>query len=315
MKSEHRRELHANELEKLATALGKFFEQHGKKVLAGLAGAAVIAGVAYFVVSRWGRGEERATEQLNLVFLPVKDRSAAGPLRIPQPSAESFLSIADNPDWANSTLSVLARLRGAELELQEALELYFTDRRAGQSELKKVQENFQQILQHEDLPNWVRERTLYGLAVTTESLSDGETAAAITAYRKLLKEFPDTPFKEVAEQRIRALHWEPVKEFYAFLATEERRPADRPSPTDLRKKRLQQIHGGRIISEHERPVELPRLPPLLDLDWTTVPQKSPGGKTGGPALPFPPQPEKPDKKSGGKEPARKTPAKSTSPAP
>jgi len=293
MKSEHRRELHANELEKLAETIGKFFERHGMKVLLGLIAAIAMGVGAYWIISRWNRDEVLATSQLNRIYLPSADPSAPNTIQIPEPTAESFLTIADDANLAGTKTASLARLRAADLQLQQGIQLYFENRDAGLEELKAARENYQRVLDADDLPNWARERARYGFAVATETMSNGDTSDALAAYQELLSAFPESIYQPIAEERIRALQREDTKEFYAFLSAQDRRFEDLETPEERRRKKLRQIHGGRTVSEAEKPVELPRIPAPLQLNLdessgTTQP-KTPAIQNGPKTTPNRPQ--------------------------
>lgn len=298
MKSEHRRELHANELEKIAEALGKFFEKHGGKVLVGVVIAAAAGiGIYWYVNSR---GNERASGTQSLMTAS---------------SAEDYLSrVADDPDLQSQPLGLAARLVAAQMQLQSGIELYGTSSVAARDELKKAKKNFDEVLASDKIKHELRERALYLRAVAVESLSDGDTSEAVAAYKELLTEFPNSAYKELAETRIKQLEQEPVKEFYAFLATADRKPRDRKRPTDLQGSGLPPGHPpvpgmpgtSRSKTRVDRTVEpdlrLPPAPPLLRMDLERPPKaggKKEGKKRSG-AAPFPPAPAEAKKAPGKK---------------
>jgi hypothetical protein len=172
----------------------------------------------------------------------------------------------------------MARLKASELLLAEGIRQYFTSRKAGIDELKRARDNFTKVLdaKGDDLSNQAKERALYGLAICTEAMSSGETREAIQAYETLLKEFPETNFKAMAENRIAALKTNGAQEFYAFLSSSDRKPHDIEQPSDT-------INGIKLPAGHvpvttptEKSIELPRIPSLLSRDLgpdTTTPKK------------------------------------------
>jgi hypothetical protein len=284
MKSEHRRELHANELSRVTEHIGKFFEKHGSKVLIGLI-AALAAGIAaWWFVSNRGKGLEQGTFQLVDASTP-----------------EKYANVADLPELSGTKLAPIARLRSAELLLNDAIARYFTAMRAGMDDLKDAKKRFDEVLEAGKLPNWARERALYGRAVAVEAMWDGKSDEPEKAYKKLLTEFPDTGYKPLVEQRMKSLKNPQMKQFYAYISTEERKASDIGLPRDFGSGRgLPPNHPP--ITLPERPVELPRIPDTLGLDedaakpfpGKTGGKASPGKKAAGPALKFP---EKTDPKS------------------
>lgn len=297
MKSEHRHELNANELEKVTENIGKFFEQHGMKVLIGLSAAILVGVGVYFLVNMGADVEEAASTQL-----------------VNAENTDDYLAIADNRDYNNLNVQAYARLVGSERQLNDAIELYFTRQEGGLDDFKKIHENFSLVAGASGLPPAAKERALWGLAVCTECMSDGDTSAAVAALEEFLKEFPKSKYKSMAEESIKRLKTDGTKEFYVFLSSTDRKPADIEQPTDIMKK-LQKIPGHESMIgsgfSGEKPVELPVIPRALTQDlepeapaFPTLPKKT-DGKTkktddnSGPAL----------KKFPSKTPAKASPAK------
>lgn len=285
MKSEHRRELHANELERLTEGIGKFFEKHGSKVLIGLLAAVAIGVGVWWFLSTRGKGLEEGTRSLAVAS-----------------TAENYQLVADMPELAGTKLAPVSRLVAAELELRDAIARYFTSRKAGLADLKDVEKQFNEVLQSGKLPNWARERALYGKAVCLETMWDGKSDAPAKAYNELLKEFPDTAYKPLVERRLKALKSSQEESFYAYFSSADRKTGDLGMPRDFPGRTgLPPNHPP--ITLPERPVELPRIPDTLDLDEDTAkpfPKETNDGKG-------PPFPSGPKKKSG---PKLKSPAKS-----
>lgn len=257
MKSEHRRDLHANELEKLTETVGKFFEQHGSKVLMGI-GAAIVIGIGAYFAMNWG--SETAEEASGQVY----NAEAAG----------DFLRVADDPDFKGLPLKTYARLVAAEQQLIDAQELYIVERDGGLKDLKEVKQNFETVLAAKGLTSDAKERAMLGLARCLETMCDGDTSAAVTAYEDFLKEFPDTKWKKITEDRIAALKTTRAKELYAFLATSDRKPGDRKLPADI--ERLRKIRGHEsLVPGGEKPVELPPIPRRLRTDLNSDSEAKP----------------------------------------
>ena len=307
MKSEHRRELHANELEKLTENIGKFFERYGSKILIGLV-VAVAIGVAVFFYLR-SRGE--AYKEGSRRLLNAQD-------------SESLLNVALDEDLEGEPMAVMARLMGAERQLADANQMRSRSSKAALKEMDKAKENFLIVLDADDLSANARERALYGVASVLEALSKEDTSSAIDAYKKLLKEFPQSLYKSVAEYKIKSLKRDDVKQLMAYLAQVETKPEDRKVPKDTISKTAK-----RKEPPVEEPITLPRIPNRLRMlrkivNPFPVKKTSPDGKTpakakkprnaaSSKALKFPEKTAPPKKTTS--PPAKKKPAAGKKPAP
>lgn len=216
MKSEHRHELQTNELGKLATHVGQWFQKYGRHVLIGLAAVLVLA-VAGGVFSSHVRSEKQRAWD---AFYKAQNGQ----------DSVTLTDVAEN--FSGSAVAAWAQLRQAEQDLRTGIRLSFTDRNGAISDLKTAQEGFNSILTSESTPENVRERALNGLARCLETTSDGNTEPAIEAYRKLLIEFPDSVFKESAQKRIDALETGASQEFYAWFHKQNPKPEDLQKPQD-----------------------------------------------------------------------------------
>jgi hypothetical protein len=145
-------------------------------------------------------------------------------------NAKEFGDIADA--YESYDVGAWARLSEGERYLDSGLALMFTDRSAGLGDLEKADEAFQKVLHSASAPTPVRERALWGLAKSTETQSDADTAKAIKAYEALLTQFPKSTYKASAEERIEALKSDSAKEFYAWFHKQKPKPADRSKPQD-----------------------------------------------------------------------------------
>jgi hypothetical protein len=95
--------------------------------------------------------------------------------------------------------------------------------------MKKARDAFQTVVDDRKAPAEVRERGLIGLGRALESISDGNEADALKAYESLVKEFPDSVYREDALGRIAALSKGSGQEFYAWFAK-----YPRPKTADIR---------------------------------------------------------------------------------
>ena len=116
-------------------------------------------------------------------------------------SAEDFANIADK--YPGTQVAAWAMLREGELHLGTGMRLTFTDRASGVSDLKKAREAFEKLVNDDSVPADVKERALFGLGRTLETLSDKNTEEAIAAYQKLITEYAYSAYKNSAEARLR----------------------------------------------------------------------------------------------------------------
>jgi hypothetical protein len=212
MKSEHRHELAENDLSKLLGRWAEKFEEHSNTILSVFVVLALIAAAAiYWTRSSWNQRESGWTQLV----------ASSNP--------QDFESVADA--FSGTPVAEWARLRAASGFLRDGIERSVSDRSVSNELLQKARSTFESLTDEGTNPA-VREQALNGLAVTLESLSDGDTQAAIAAYQKLLTEFPETRFKTFAEDRIEALKTGRVQEFYAWFRKQNPEPPDRPLPQD-----------------------------------------------------------------------------------
>ena len=267
MKSEHRHELKTNELGKLAGQMAPFFETYGNRLLTGLVAVSVVAAAVIY----WQRTSRGAAEAGWTML------SAAN-------SPDKYAEVADK--FPGTVVGAWARLSEAESRLESGVQLSFTDRSASVSDLNAAKKSFETLLEQPKLPPAVRERGLFGLARTLESLSDGDTQAAIKAYERLLKEFPETDYRQIAERQIAILKTGRGQEFYAWFYKQNPKPPDRGRPRDggptgaLPPGHPPLTSGGTPSSPPVKSAPLGGEPPPPPVAEQTVPQPS--------AAPFPP---------------------------
>lgn len=225
MKSEHRHELKTNELERIASEFGHatehFLHQYRNQLIVAVVAVVIAAVGLLFWRNAAGAGDRQGWRAL------ADARSAA-----------DFATVADK--YPGTKVAAWARLQEAEAELYSGVQMMFTNRDAGNSELKKSRENFDKLIADRSTPQDALERARFGLARCLEALPTDKTAPpskindpAIEAYERLLKEFPDTIYKPVAESRIAALRTATAQDFYAWFEVQNPKPADREMPKDL----------------------------------------------------------------------------------
>lgn len=216
MKSEHRHELQTNDLSKLFVQAGEFLQKNRQPLL--IATITIVVLVAAYAVYSSRVGTDSAESWTRLASAQ---------------SAEAFANVAD--DFEGTTAGAWARLRESELNLQQGIPLAFTNR-PGEineiSELKQAKRGFDKLLNDSSVPAAVRERALMGMARYLETTCDGNTEAAIRAYKQYVSEFQNSSQRPLAEKRIEALETQSAKDFYAWFYKQHPKPADRAKPQD-----------------------------------------------------------------------------------
>ena len=266
-----------------------WLEQYGTTIIYGVAAVLAVSAVGVYVARR---PPATAAESSGLLMAS---------------SVEDYQTVADSaPD---SPIGIVARLRQAELSLDEAAGQLFTDREKGVKTLDNAARTFENLADRKDLNSVLRERVLAGVARVLECRCDGTDATvkpAIEAWEKLLKEYPDSKmFKDIAESRVKTLKSDNSKAFYAWFHTQNPKASD-----DL-------------LLPQDGPGKVPDVPKIDIPDFTTPAAPAEGAKTEGaktetPAAPAegtPAAEEKPAPAEGTPAPAEGTPAPEAKPAP
>ncbi|MBI5759352.1 MAG: hypothetical protein HZA46_12610 [Planctomycetales bacterium] len=215
MDSKHRHELQTNDLGKLTDKVGQTLDKNANQILGVVCVASLIlAGVIYWV---------RTTNA---------QQSAAWTDIASHRTADDLKEVAERYDGTSA--AAWAKLQEGERRLAEGIPLMFTDRESGVKELGKAKGAFESLVNRTGVAAVVRERALFGLARCLESQSDGEKTLgdAIAKYESLVKEFPDSPHKEIAEKRVVLLKSDGAKEFYAWFSKENPKPLPPAKPSD-----------------------------------------------------------------------------------
>ncbi|MBI1314680.1 hypothetical protein GC176_25590 [bacterium] len=234
-------ELHDTELGLATVHATESLEKHMKAfIVGGIAVIVVIAGI--IAVASSGRGA-----------------SEAGWSRFAEASSASdFANVAS--DFPGTEVAIWARLREAEIQLGESIQLQFTDRAAANSQLKKSGDAFDSVIEKAASLPEAKERALLGKARVLEATSDGDLSKAIDAYKVFAQGFPQSVWAEQVNARIKTLESRDASEFYAWFSKQNPRPEDRPNPRD-----------GLPPGHPEIPVTLPPIPDeLVPADWSEI---------------------------------------------
>ncbi|WP_166831374.1 hypothetical protein [Thalassoroseus pseudoceratinae] len=211
-----------SELERWGKAVMAWLEKNGMQLAIGLAVVAVIAAIGIF----WSRSA-------------AATKAARWEPMITANDAERFAEISD--EFSGTVVADWARLKESQRALAEGIQLSMTDREGSIAELTRAREVLEGLLK-DDISDIIRERALYALGNTMETLAgvnvgeDGENVdgvePAIEVYQRLVQTFPNSVFFEPAQKRIAALKSPDTQEFYAWYKKQDPSPADREGPND-----------------------------------------------------------------------------------
>lgn len=213
MKSEERHELQANELGKLADRSAAALQQHSNRIVTIVCGVIIVAAA----IVAWMRYQSSAA-------------TAAWTALLSSQTPEAYAETATL--FKGTSVAGWATLQAADEHLSQGVRMMFSDRDAALSELKKAQQKYEELSNQSGLEPVVRERALFGMARAQESTSGSDLQSALGTYEKLLSEFPNTVYKEVAEERIGALKTADAQNFYAWFAKQNPKPAEPKKPAD-----------------------------------------------------------------------------------
>lgn len=219
MKSEHRHDLQTNDLGKLMVQAEPFVEKYGAKIAVAV-GAVIVVVLGYLGWSA-SRSEQEAEGWTRLAACT---------------STADFEMVAE--EYPGTKVGQWALVHAAESRLQSGIRNSFTDRSAGDRDLKEAKDQFQQLLDSGSTLSEIRERALFGMARTEESMSDGDLKTSIELYQKLIQEYPESIFRQLAEQRVKPVEGEKVavleqedtKKFYKWFHEQNPKPGDRQRP-------------------------------------------------------------------------------------
>lgn len=259
---------HETELEKLGLAAAQsatgFWEKHGNTTLIAISVVCLIASpIVYYTRSHYFT-EQSAWTQL----FSAKDATEKGDL-------------ADR--YPNSTAAAWGLLQAGELRLSNGLTQMFTNRESAVIEIKKGIDAFEKILNGPyKAPSAVRERAMFGLARGQEMLSEGDCSNAVKTYEALVKQYSDSPYKAVAEERAKTLSQDKMQAFYAWFGKQNPKPSPMGGPND----RGFDPHGSRPSGGRST---LPDLESgiLGSGDGLIVPSAPGSNGSGGPSLTVP----------------------------
>jgi len=226
MKAEERHRLHENELHRLTEHARErsrpFFEQYGTTLLLALAAVLVVIAAIVWWTKSSDAGAAAGWQDLSAAF------------RKPSQTAEDFANVAEL--YPGTTAAAWAKLNEGEAHLQSGVESLFTDKDGAVRDLEDAQAAFEAALDAKLNDAQLRVRALYGLARTLEATSDGNLKPALDRYEEIVRQYPDTVYEGLAQERIDALQSSDAKSFYAWFSKQKPAPKDalsRPADSGL----------------------------------------------------------------------------------
>ncbi|HEX6987010.1 MAG TPA: tetratricopeptide repeat protein, partial [Planctomycetaceae bacterium] len=245
MKAEERHRLQENDLRRLTEHARErtrpFFDRYGTTLLLALAAVLVIAAVGIWWSKTRGADQSESWSALAAAF------------RQPDVTAKHFRDVADN--YPGTKAAVWARLYEGESHLDSGIQSLFSDREGAARDLEDARAAFDAVLEEtatldeEDRPE-LTVRALYGLARTLEASSDGDLEPAVERYQQIVEQYPETIYKDLAQERIDALKSPEAKSFYAWFSQAKptvRDPLSRPQDRGVAPPRPQPGGTGPVL--------------------------------------------------------------------
>ena len=202
-----------NELAALISRVGPFFEEHGNKLLLGLSAILLVAAAWIYFSKSSAAAKSAGWSEMN---------SAS--------SAEDFHNIAEA--YPDASVGNWARLSEADTLYRNGVQLTFSDRASSRTELEKAAQTYDQLLAASGVPDLIRRKALFGKAQCIETMVDGDTSKAVTAWKTLVTEFPESTLAAYAEERIADLAKPETVAFYSWFSKQDPKPSDIKKPAD-----------------------------------------------------------------------------------
>ncbi len=218
MKSEERHELAENDLGKMIErwrlSYADLIEVHGNRILLWAAALVLLLVALIFYYRTAGLANREGWAALSEASSP-----------------EDLATVAEV--YRGSAVGHWAQLRMGEAYLRNGVQLLFTDREAAPADLQEARTAFEDLVDRPQVSSRIKERAMFGLARTLESLAEDDLEPVTNAYERLLKEFPTTPYKSLVENRLARLKQTDTQEFYAWFAQQKPKLEDRETPSDF----------------------------------------------------------------------------------
>lgn len=268
MKSEERHELAENDLGKMIErwrlSYADLIEVHGNRILLWAAALVLLLVALIFYYRTAGLASREGWAALSEASSP-----------------EDLATVAEA--YRGSAVGQWAQLRMGEAYLKNGVQLLFTDREAAPADLQEARTAFEDLVDRPQVSSRIKERAMFGLARTLESLAEDDLEPVKSAYERLLKEFPNTPYKTLVENRLTRLKQPDTQEFYAWFSQQKPKLEDRETPSDFNFPGLEGLvpegdsPGMPTIPGDDSPFDAPGSQPGPPLSVPTAPDFPPPG--------------------------------------
>jgi len=181
---------HELEQNELATALNRHVEK--LKPHAFLISVIVLGICAAILLIGWRINTSRAIQASRWEQLMIISDA-------PQATPQDLMDVAS--DNSGTTAGALARLQSSWLDVINAFQRDIRENSDSKTALKRARQNYQEVVDSTtELPAFIRERALLGLADVNEAL--GDFASAEKYYQTILEQAPDSPLASYARQGV-----------------------------------------------------------------------------------------------------------------
>lgn len=214
MKSERRHELQQNDLAIYLNKINKSIEPYSR-IIAIAVGVLIVGGISLGLYNSQQTGKRSdATLQL------IQASATADP--------EDLLTVSEN--YPETAAGAWARLYQGKQYLSEGVQALYSDRTNAEQLLEDSKAAFNNALSRSNDP-LLTSRAHFGIARAEESL--GNIDDAIAAYEQVIADNESEAMVEMAQQRIDTLKNPQTKDFLAWFADQDFRPADPSIPPSL----------------------------------------------------------------------------------
>jgi hypothetical protein len=183
-------------------------------VIAAVVGIAFAALAAWTVISSQRAGEQSQAWDAVLGALSTRDAARLGEVAARYPGSAAAA-------WSQVLL--------ADNALAEGTRLLFIDKTRGRERLQAAADLYSGVLAQRGIA-LAAERATFGLARARESL--GELDAARRGYEALVAEYPQSPFRSLAEERAAALARPATAGWYDWFTSHDAKPVTPAAPAE-----------------------------------------------------------------------------------
>jgi hypothetical protein len=202
MKTERRHELQHNSLVDILADVGENAKPYAKGLL-GVALAALVVVCAYLYLSKRAEAEEGASWDQTWQAIDRQDMEGLREVIKSYPNKPAAL-------WSQLVL--------ADMELSSGVTKLFMQKSTGRDLIRTALDDYENVAEHAVHPQ-EREHALFGIGRAQESLD--QLSKAREAYEQLVKNYPNGPYEQRAQQRLDELARDSTKNWYDWFETTE----------------------------------------------------------------------------------------------